>query len=319
LKSLDWTKEQLYAFASDQVGYTQPIESLNDLGNNQLEIIQRKIRYEITKRKVKSGQAKIRKKSARGKEQEAQAVANDLSQCPTEVLIRWVEQMAAAGTLTDDSTALREVQARSAYIECPQEDLAAFRQLKENVLVPFFEFSKLPPQVIHIPGAKCPPPPLYYQNQLAQNVPVTIGGKPSRDKPALEIVVDPRIVPHASHKCLELPMWIVNQGKTTADDVIVVLQKQPIGVFGIGYGSCSQATSGHSGNALKLNAPLNPGDRAFLCSMYLGQVEGGFVATFEPVEFRVKILARNQAAYDVELTFSKAELFAGKPKTAIRR
>jgi len=138
-------------------------------------------------------------------------------------------------------------------------------------------------------------------------------------KPLLEIIVEPRIVPHINCKCLELQMWINNRGKATADDVVVVLQKQPIGVFGIGYGSCSQTTSGHPGNALKLNAPLNPGDRAFLCSTDLGQVEGSFVATFEPVEFGVKILARNQVAFDVGLTFTKTELFAGKTKTATRR
>jgi hypothetical protein len=140
------------------------------------------------------------------------------------------------------------------------------------------------------------------------------------DKPLLEIIVEPRIVPHINHKCLELPMWINNRGKATADDVVVVIYKKPVaGGFSVGSQTCSQTTTGHPGTALKLNGPLHPGDHPFLCSTDLGQVEGSFVATFEPVEFGVKILARNQAAVDVCLTFTKTELFAGKPKTATRR
>lgn len=315
LNSLQWTKEQLHAFASEQMGYPQPIQSLDDLGNHQLELIHSKLKYKLTKEKVKSGQARNRKNSAMKTPKQR---SSDLSLCPTNVLVRWVQELAADGALTDNSPVLREVQLRAGYVKCPSEDLAAFGNLDQTVLIPLFGWTKLPPQAIQIPGAKYPPPPLYYLKQIMQNVGV-IDGNPSKNKPALEIVVEPRIVSHENHKCLELPMWIINQAKTTADDVVVVLQKQPIGVFGVGYESCSQTTSGHPGNALKLNGPLNPGDRAFLCSTDLGRVEDGLVASVEPVEFGVKILARNQAAFDVGITFTKAELFAGKPKTAMRR
>lgn len=57
---LGWSKSQVYAFASEKVGYAAPVESLDDLGNQQLEIVKQRIRYENTKRKAKSGQAKAR-------------------------------------------------------------------------------------------------------------------------------------------------------------------------------------------------------------------------------------------------------------------
>ncbi len=60
LGKLGWTKDQLYAFASQKVGYPEPISSLNSLGNSQLELVRDRIRYEHTKRTAKAGQAKAR-------------------------------------------------------------------------------------------------------------------------------------------------------------------------------------------------------------------------------------------------------------------
>lgn len=60
--NLEWSKDQLYSFATSQLSYSSVIESLNDLGNNQLELIRDRIRYEVSKRRAKTGQAKARKK-----------------------------------------------------------------------------------------------------------------------------------------------------------------------------------------------------------------------------------------------------------------
>jgi len=63
ISELGWTKEQLYAFAAEKVGYALPIESLNDLGNNQLETVRDRVRYEMTKRTVKAKQSKAKRKT----------------------------------------------------------------------------------------------------------------------------------------------------------------------------------------------------------------------------------------------------------------
>ncbi len=55
---LGWSRLELHAFAAQKVGYERPVESLRDLGNNQLEIVRQRIRYEDTKRRVRAGQAK---------------------------------------------------------------------------------------------------------------------------------------------------------------------------------------------------------------------------------------------------------------------
>ena len=144
-------------------------------------------------------------------------------------------------------------------------------------------------------------------------------GEVNPTSPIFEIIVEPRIVSHPHYKSLELPMWIKNRGNATADDVVAVIYEKPVaGPFSAGYQTCSQTSTGHSGVALKLNNPLHPGDHSFLCSTELGQVRGETVATFDPVKFGVKIFARNQAPLDVVVTFTKAELFSGNPKTATR-
>ena len=58
---LGWSKPQVYAFAAEKVGYEAQIASLDDLGNRQLEIVKQRIRYESTKRKARTGQAKARR------------------------------------------------------------------------------------------------------------------------------------------------------------------------------------------------------------------------------------------------------------------
>jgi len=60
-KPLEWTKDELYAFAAEKLNYADPITSLNDLGNNQLELVRDRVRYEATKRKTKSAQAKAKR------------------------------------------------------------------------------------------------------------------------------------------------------------------------------------------------------------------------------------------------------------------
>ena len=60
---MGWTKEGLYKFASELVGYSTPIESLDQLGNNQLEFLKDRIRYEKTKLGIRSGQSKARRQT----------------------------------------------------------------------------------------------------------------------------------------------------------------------------------------------------------------------------------------------------------------
>jgi hypothetical protein len=58
--TLGWSRDQIHAFSAAQVGYAAPVTSLNDLGNQQLELVRDRIRFESTKRKVASGQPKAR-------------------------------------------------------------------------------------------------------------------------------------------------------------------------------------------------------------------------------------------------------------------
>lgn len=60
--SLGWSKDEVYRFAADKLDQATPITSLNDLGVNQLELVKSRIKYEVTKRRVKSKQAKASKK-----------------------------------------------------------------------------------------------------------------------------------------------------------------------------------------------------------------------------------------------------------------
>ena len=64
--TLGWTKEQLYDFATERIGYTSRISSLNDLGNTQLKTVRDRIRYEATRRGVKSAQARVRRGKRNG-------------------------------------------------------------------------------------------------------------------------------------------------------------------------------------------------------------------------------------------------------------
>lgn len=58
---LGWNQDQVHAFAADKVSYAAPLESLNELGNKQLETVRDRIRYEATKRGVRRSQAKARR------------------------------------------------------------------------------------------------------------------------------------------------------------------------------------------------------------------------------------------------------------------
>lgn len=55
------SKDEIYAFAQNAIGYSTPILSLNDLGNNQLEKIRDNIRHAASKRRVKKAQSKAKK------------------------------------------------------------------------------------------------------------------------------------------------------------------------------------------------------------------------------------------------------------------
>lgn len=61
LKPLGWTKDELRAFAAEKLEYAEPIKSLNDLGNSQLELVRDRVRYEATKKKTKAAQAKAKR------------------------------------------------------------------------------------------------------------------------------------------------------------------------------------------------------------------------------------------------------------------
>jgi hypothetical protein len=75
---LGWSKEQLYAFAAEKLGYAEAITSLNDLGNNQLELVRDRVRYELTKKNARSKQAKASKKPKPKFVQPALPVAKEL-------------------------------------------------------------------------------------------------------------------------------------------------------------------------------------------------------------------------------------------------
>lgn len=63
---LGWSDDQLYVFAAEKVGYAA-ITGLSDLGNNQLELVRDRIRYESTKSKVKVAQRRILAKTKNSK------------------------------------------------------------------------------------------------------------------------------------------------------------------------------------------------------------------------------------------------------------
>lgn len=59
---LGWTDEEVHAFAGKVLERSEAVDSLTELTTKQLELIRDRVRYEHTKRTVKSGQAKARKK-----------------------------------------------------------------------------------------------------------------------------------------------------------------------------------------------------------------------------------------------------------------
>jgi hypothetical protein len=91
--TLGWSRDQIHAFAAERVGYTAPVASLNDLGNQQLELVRDRIRYESTKRKVASGQAKARSagKPPKGATAIAAAPASGLSAEARLLLLKMAE------------------------------------------------------------------------------------------------------------------------------------------------------------------------------------------------------------------------------------
>jgi hypothetical protein len=60
---LGWSKAMVFSFAAEKLGYRAEIRSLHDLGNNQLELLLSRIRYERRKKNIESAQARLRRKS----------------------------------------------------------------------------------------------------------------------------------------------------------------------------------------------------------------------------------------------------------------
>jgi hypothetical protein len=62
---LGWSKDKLYSFAADKLGYAKPISSLDDLGNTQMETLKDRIVYENTKQKAKKAQSTAKRSVAK--------------------------------------------------------------------------------------------------------------------------------------------------------------------------------------------------------------------------------------------------------------
>ncbi len=75
---------------------------------------------------------------------------------------------AQAGEIPDGI--LKELGLRYAYRGCPAEDKAMIAEFDRTVEIPLLGWSRLPPEIMHVPGAKPPPIPLYYQNQMARGL-----------------------------------------------------------------------------------------------------------------------------------------------------
>lgn len=73
----------------------------------------------------------------------------------TPELIRLATEQTASNQLNEG--VLREIQARYSRPDCPPEDRAAIVALNASVFIPRFGFTKLPPGIRHLPGAKNPP------------------------------------------------------------------------------------------------------------------------------------------------------------------
>lgn len=54
LKPLDWSKTELYNFATEKLDLSEKVTTLDALGNNQLELLRDRVRYQMTKKKVKA-------------------------------------------------------------------------------------------------------------------------------------------------------------------------------------------------------------------------------------------------------------------------
>jgi hypothetical protein len=63
---LHWSDERVHAFAGEVLAHAEPVESLKLLGINQLEFVRDRVRYEMSKRTAKAGQAKAKKRPEEG-------------------------------------------------------------------------------------------------------------------------------------------------------------------------------------------------------------------------------------------------------------
>jgi hypothetical protein len=129
-------------------------------------------------------------------------------------------------------------------------------------------------------------------------------------------LVKPVLAEDLHSHSLRIVTWLFNQGRETADDVVVVLQETPVGVLGLNYENWNLHRTAYPGTVLALKQPLNPGGRVFLCSVTLGvaRFEGqqgqdqALVVEHDNVDFKIKILARNQTPVDLAVSYNRAEM-----------
>lgn len=62
-KQLGWSDENVHAFAAEKLRLER-LESFKELGNNQLELVRDRVRYEHTKRAARAGQARAKKRAS---------------------------------------------------------------------------------------------------------------------------------------------------------------------------------------------------------------------------------------------------------------
>jgi len=101
----------------------------------------------------------------------------DLSTTATAELITIAKRKVQGGEFVEDL--LNELGARYAYKDSPGEDKAMIVEFDRSILIPVFGCTRLPPQVIHLLGAKMPPIPAYYK-QAGANRSGTAMNKPPR-------------------------------------------------------------------------------------------------------------------------------------------
>lgn len=146
----------------------------------------------------------------------------NLTETPTRDLVDMARQRFASQDAADDI--LMELGVRYGYEDAPKEDRALILEFDRLVVIPLFGYTKLPPGLVHLPGAKLASVPAYYKIQMAKE-PVHVatvlesgsGEKSSKLKKPGSIVADFFI--SYSSKDLQtvryLKQWLEEAGYTT--------------------------------------------------------------------------------------------------------